>query len=110
MLVMQKVKRQKLKLSKARHWQAQKMQKWKIWQKQKICKTILDGIGPMTETPIWISWKEASVAEKLSTAGTLFIPRLSLEFHLKVWNKDYSYMNASPDEVKEVRNIHAQDK
>jgi hypothetical protein len=34
---------------------------------------------------------ERSVAEnKLGTAGTLFIPRLSLELHLKVWNKDYS--------------------
>jgi hypothetical protein len=46
---------------------------------------------------------ERSVAEKFSTAGTLFIPRFSLEHHLKVWNKDYSYTNASPEEVKEVK-------
>jgi hypothetical protein len=56
-----------------------------------------------------LGFPERSVAEKLSTAGTLFIPWLSLELHLKVWSEDYSYTNASPDEVKEVKNIHARD-
>jgi hypothetical protein len=28
---------------------------------------------------------------------------------LKVWNKDYAYTYASPDEVKEVKEIYAWD-
>jgi hypothetical protein len=56
-----------------------------------------------------LGFLERSVEQKLSTAGTLFIPRLSLKLHLKVWNKDYAYTYASPDEVKEVKEIYAWD-
>jgi hypothetical protein len=49
------------------------------------------------------------VEQKLSTAGTLFIPRLSIKLHLKVWNIFYSYTNASPDEVKQVKEIYGWD-
>jgi hypothetical protein len=49
-----------------------------------------------------LDFPERSVEEKLGTAGILFIPRLSLELHLKVWNNFYSYPNASPEEVEEV--------
>jgi hypothetical protein len=64
MLLMLKIESQKLKLSKTMHWQGQKSQKWKIWQKQKasqkpkIHKIIPGGVGSMTETLIWISQKE----------------------------------------------------
>jgi hypothetical protein len=47
-----------------------------------------------------------SVEQKLRTPGTLFIPRLSIKLHLKVWNNFYSYTNASPDEVKQVKEIY----
>jgi hypothetical protein len=40
---------------------------------------------------------------KLSKA---FIPRLSIKLHLKIWNNFYSYTNASPDEVKQVKEIY----
>jgi hypothetical protein len=93
MLVMLNVESLNLKLSKATHWQGQKRQKQKIWQKwkarkkRKIRKIIPGGVGSMTETRIWISQKP----------GTLFIPRLSVKLHLKVWNNFYSYTNASPE-------------
>jgi hypothetical protein len=50
-----------MKLSKARRWQVQEREKWKIWQKWKICKTIPDGAGSMTEMLIWISQKEMCI-------------------------------------------------
>jgi hypothetical protein len=64
MLMMLNVESLNLKLSKAMHWQGQKRQKPKIWQKwkasqkQKICKIIPGGVGSMTGTLIWISQKE----------------------------------------------------
>jgi hypothetical protein len=56
-----------------------------------------------------LDFAERSVEQKLSTPGTLFIPRLSVKLHLKVWNNFYSYTNASPDEVKQVKEIHGND-
>jgi hypothetical protein len=56
-----------------------------------------------------LDFPERCVEQKLSTPGTLFIPRLSVKLHLKVWNNFYSYTNASPDEVKQVKEIHGQD-
>jgi hypothetical protein len=56
-----------------------------------------------------LDFKERSVEQKLSTPGTLFIPRLSIKLHLKVWNNFYSYTNASPEEVKQVKEIHGKD-
>jgi hypothetical protein len=56
-----------------------------------------------------LDFPERSVEQKLNTPGTLFIPRLSVKLHLKVWNNFYSYTNASPDEVKQVKEIHGKD-
>jgi hypothetical protein len=57
-----------------------------------------------------LDFPERSVEQKFSIPGTLFIPRLSVKLHLKVLNNFYSYTNASPDEVKQVKEIHGQDK
>jgi hypothetical protein len=57
-----------------------------------------------------LDFPERSVEQKLSTPGTSFIPRLSVKLHLKVWNNFYSYPNASPYEVKQVKEIYGQDK
>ncbi len=51
---------------------------------------------------------ERSVEEKLAAANTLFIPDMSVKLHLKVWNSLYLYINASPEEVKEVKKLIAQ--
>ncbi len=50
-----------------------------------------------------LEFPERSVEQKLST------PMLSIKHHLKVWNNFYSYTNASPDEVKQVKEIYGQD-
>jgi hypothetical protein len=50
------------------------------------------------------------VEQKRCTPGTLFIPRLSIKLQLKVWNNFYLYTNASPDEVKQVKEIYGQNK
>jgi hypothetical protein len=60
----------------------------------------------MTETLIWISQKEVLSKSLVHQPGTLFIPRLSVKLHLKVWNNFYSYTNSSPDEVKQVKDIY----
>jgi hypothetical protein len=57
-----------------------------------------------------LDFPQRSVEQKLHTPGTLFIPRLSIKLHLKVWNNFYLYTNASPDEVKQVKEIYGQDK
>jgi hypothetical protein len=57
-----------------------------------------------------LDFPERSVEQKLSTPGTSFIPRLPVKLHLKVWNNFYSYPNASPYEVKQVKEIYGQDK
>jgi hypothetical protein len=57
-----------------------------------------------------LDFPERSVEQKLRTPGTLFIPRLSIKLHLKVWNNFYSYTNASPEEVKQVKEINGKDK
>ncbi len=56
-----------------------------------------------------LDFPERSVEQKLSAPCTLFIPRLSIKLHLKVWNNFYSYTIASPDEVKQVKEIHGND-
>ncbi len=56
-----------------------------------------------------LDFPERSVEQKLSTPGTLFIPRLSIKLHLTVWNNFYSYTNASSDKVKQVKEIYGQD-
>jgi hypothetical protein len=52
-----------------------------------------------------LDFPERSVEQKFSTPGTLFIPRLSVKLHLKVCNNFYSYINASPDQAKQVKEI-----
>jgi hypothetical protein len=50
---------------------------------------------------------ERSVEEKLATAKTLFIPDISIQLHLKVWNSLYLCIKASAEEVEEVNKIIA---
>jgi hypothetical protein len=104
-----------LKLSKAMHQQGQKRQKWKIWQKWKASKQDTEDTQDNTKW-CWLydrntdlDFPERSVEQKLSTPGTLFIPRLSIKLHLTVWNNFYSYTNASSDKVKQVKEIYGQD-
>jgi hypothetical protein len=56
-----------------------------------------------------LDFPERSVEQKTSTPGTLFIPRLSVKLHLKVRNNFYPHTNASPEEVKQVKEIHCKD-
>jgi hypothetical protein len=56
-----------------------------------------------------LDFPERSVEQKTSTPGTLFIAGLSIKLHLKVRNNFYPYTNASPEEVKQVKEIHCKD-
>jgi hypothetical protein len=61
----------------------------------------------MTNTGL--DFLERSVEEVLVLANTLFLPMMSIELHLKAWNSFYSYTNASPEEMEEVKNIYARE-
>jgi hypothetical protein len=56
-----------------------------------------------------LDFPERSVEEMLGTANTLFLPRMSIKPHLKVWNSFYRYTNASPEEVEEYKKIYTQE-